>query len=350
MAYDLYGNWTEDEDQYADFGMPGSTVNQPQPSGTTDGGYNAYDQNGGSAGVDLGDITISDSDAAQRQAQVDSYFSQLQDRAGELGNVSTEGYYDDLMRHAFYDQNDAGGAFSSLMSQLDQRSAYDGTSVGDRDGGGSTALSGTYSGSGSGTGTSGSGSGTGGTNDALSQFMSYLTSRQTTADGYQSQLRDMLLNQLGIASQPVSASDPGIKQILDAQALTAQRSAERQQSMLAARNSADYLGDSGAQDTGMLGIEQDRGEAVMRGQADVLYQELNNRRTQLTQLLQLAVSSGDAQAAQAIQAQLAGITLQLQNQQYYSGLGERRYEFDNDLGYRLLMAEMLGNQNALSFL
>jgi hypothetical protein len=352
MAYDDYGNWIDDEIYGPDFGLTpgveawngtslddalqqqatsysfndastGDTRTQDERIAAYDSPYGStqYDGSGGRIDNVLGDTS--------------SLEQQLRDYAGSMYDpTDLEG----ILRNTGY-QTGGSSLSDALANQFgiyDQRAASDGGAGG----------SGAYSYGGTGSGSSGSGSG----GDALSQFMDYLSSRQSGADGYQSQLRDMLLNQIGVASQPVSASDPGIKQAIDAMALEAQRTAERQQSMLAARTAADGVGDSGTQDTGMIGIEQLRGESVMKGTGTLMYQELNNRRQQLTQLLNLAVSSGDQQAAQAIQAQLASLTLQLQNQQYYAGLDNNRYQFDNDLGYRLLMAELLGNQNAIGAL
>jgi hypothetical protein len=352
MAYDEYGNWQDDDIYGPDFGLTplpgadawnGTTVEQGLAQ-ASDGYRTSSDSPAGStpyAGPD-GNIDNVIGDTSGLEQQLRDYASQ----AGVSYDVSD---MEGILRNTGYQTGGSSldQALSNQFGIYDQRALYDGISVGDRDGASGTGAAGSTSGTGGGTGTSGT-AGTGGTgNTALDAYMQYLLGRQGTADGYQSQVRDLLMQQMGLASQPVSATDAGLAPIIQSQQLALSRSAERQRSQAAARLAADGLGDSGTADTAMIGIEQQRGESEAGMIGQILYNELNNRRQQLTTLLQTAIASGDAQAAQNIQAQLAAISLQMQNSQYYAGLDNNRYQFDNDLGYRLLMAELLGNQNAV---
>jgi len=163
---------------------------------------------------------------------------------------------------------------------------------------------------------------------SMDQFSAYLQQNQARIDAERAQTRQLLMEQLGAASRPVSATDPGIAPILDAQRLALQRSSERQRSQMAARLANENLLDSGTFDTGMLGIEQARGEAMAGFTGDILNRELNARREQLTQLLAMAVQSGDAESARQIQTQLAAITAQMDDRYRYAALAEGARQFD----------------------
>jgi hypothetical protein len=153
---------------------------------------------------------------------------------------------------------------------------------------------------------------------------------------FQGGLRDILMQQLGTAGQPVSATDPNLSPILQAQRATAQRTAERQRSALAGRASGMGLSNSGAMDTGLLGIEQQRGEAEMQGLSSVMGAEQQQRRQMLMGLLNPALALGDSQATQNISQQLGIMGSQLDQSNTY-----------DDAGYRLAALEALLNQQAL---
>ena len=164
----------------------------------------------------------------------------------------------------------------------------------------------------------------------------------------QQQRTQQYLNQiLEQASRPVSIDDEQFQPIVKAGRLGDQRNIERRRAALAERLAAQGLGDSGTMETGIQGIYQDVGESASQREAQLLANELQNRRAQLMQGLSMAMQSGNFQQAQALQQQLAAIDAQMRSYQFDANRSDRRYEFDNDLGYRL--AALQAQLNAQPF-
>lgn len=243
-------------------------------------------------------------------------------RAGvDLDSSDINRFRDPTLKH----DEDVPGFESALMTQLGLRAA-------------SNAPRGTpgrasmpqYSGGGSG-------------DSGMSAFLQYLERQQARQEAERASMRELLMTQLGEAQKPVGVNDPGIREVLGAQRLSGQRSAERMRTVLAERLAADNLGDSGAFDTGVQGIEQDRAFNETQATGQVLGREMEQRRMYLTQLLQLAVASGDAESARTLQAQLVALNSQMQNSQFNARLG-----FDYDaLGQQGALAEAGLNQSAI---
>lgn len=120
-------------------------------------------------------------------------------------------------------------------------------------------------------------------------------------------MRDLLMSRIGQASQPVDVETPGIKQTLAAQRLARQRSAERQRSQSATRLASEGLSDSGAAETAQIGIEQMRGEGEAGDIAATLLPEHQAKRQELQNLLAMAVSQGESEAARSLQAQIQAL-------------------------------------------
>lgn len=154
---------------------------------------------------------------------------------------------------------------------------------------------------------------------ALSQFTSYLQSRDQATQQQQAALREILMGQLGQASQPVSADAPGIREVLGGQRLALQRGAERQRAGAAEQRAYDGSGGLGGkaftQDVSRINEHQAETDATMTG--NVLHQELQNKRQQLTQLLAMATQLGDAESARLLQGQLNAIQTQLSQSNFY---------------------------------
>lgn len=154
---------------------------------------------------------------------------------------------------------------------------------------------------------------------ALSSFQSYLQQRDQAAQQQQAALREILMGQLGQAAQPVSADAPGIREVLSGQRLALQRGAERQRQGAAEMRAYDGSGGLGgkafSQDVNRIEQQQAEGDAQMTG--NVLHQELQNKRQQLTQMLALATQLGDAESARLLQAQLNSIQTQLSQSNFY---------------------------------
>ena len=154
---------------------------------------------------------------------------------------------------------------------------------------------------------------------ALSAFTSYLQSRDSAAQQHQNSLREILMGQLGQATQPLSADSPGIREVLAGGRLGLQRGAERARGDSAEMRAYDGSGGVGGKafesDVSRINQQQAEGDAVMTG--DVLNRELQNKRQHLTQLLAMATQLGDAESARLLQAQLSAIQTQLAQGQFY---------------------------------
>ncbi len=173
----------------------------------------------------------------------------------------------------------------------------------------------------------------------LDQVLAQTQQQGTQATTQNAGLKDILLQQLQGLSQPVSMNDPGLSGILGANRLTAQRTAERQRSALAERAATQGLSSSGALESGILGIEQQRGQNELTANSQVLGNELQQRRSSLQSLLTMALQLGDQESARAIQTQLQVLEQQLAQSNAYDDAGYR---------YAALQAQLNGQAtNAL---
>lgn len=156
---------------------------------------------------------------------------------------------------------------------------------------------------------------------ALGDLYRYLRDRDATAAQERASMREILMSQLGEATRPVDVNDPTLQRILGPQRVQLQRAAERQRSQAMARLASENLADSGTADTMLNAIEQQRGEAAAALTGRVLSQELSARRDQVARLLQLAMQTGDAEAARTLSGQLNLINQQLGQEQSLNQLG-----------------------------
>lgn len=181
---------------------------------------------------------------------------------------------------------------------------------------------------------------------ALGDLYRYLRERDQAAAQERASMREILLSQLGEATRPVDVTDPTLQRILGPQRVQLQRSAERQRSQAMARLAAENLADSGTADTMLNAIEQQRGEAAAALTGRVLSQELSARRDQVARLLQLAVQTGDAEAARTLSGQLNLINQQLGQEQAGNELGYRYSALQAQLAQAMLPYQY-ATQNAL---
>jgi len=126
------------------------------------------------------------------------------------------------------------------------------------------------------------------------------------------------MGQLGQWQQPVSADNPGIREVLAGQRVGLDRGADRARRESAELRAYDGSGGVGgkAYATDLERITQQQGEAEAQFRGQVLHSELQQRRQALLQALGMAMNSGDAAAAQAIQNQLGAIQSQMQQGQF----------------------------------
>lgn len=151
----------------------------------------------------------------------------------------------------------------------------------------------------------------------------------------QGNIRQMLMQQLGQLSQPVSVDAPGIKEALAGQRLGLQRSAEAARREAAERRAVEGFGPNSAQfGQDVERIQQRQGEAEAQMTGEALFGQLDQRRQSLNQLLAVALASGDAESARNLQAELAKLQMAQQESQFGRSLSQRGREFESDLGFR----------------
>lgn len=160
------------------------------------------------------------------------------------------------------------------------------------------------------------------------------------AGGFMGSVREQLMKILQQSQQPVDANSDQIKVPMEAAQNEAQRQLEGEQKALAEAQYAQGRGSASNELT--QGIQQSRERVAgslgnLRGQ--LLQRVAEQRMSQLQQALSLAVQSGDAEAARALQMQLAQMQNSLQRaslsegaRQFDLGLGERRRQFDDSFG------------------
>lgn len=178
---------------------------------------------------------------------------------------------------------------------------------------------------------------------ALQQFMQMLQSRDSAQQQQQAQLQQILMGQLGQASQPISADSPGIREILAGGRIGLQRGAERERKNAAEMRAYDGSGGLGGKafDADVSGILQRQGEGEAQMTGDVLSQQLQRQEDKLQRLLTLATTLGDAEAARNIQTQLQAIQTQLQQSNFYDS-SAFNYAQLNQSGNQAALMALLG--------
>lgn len=138
----------------------------------------------------------------------------------------------------------------------------------------------------------------------------------TSSGGFQDQIRAMLLQQLQGAQQPVDPNSAEIAVPYQAAAMDAQRNFDAERKALAERLYAEGNGTGSNELTQGLQQSAERtatGLASLKGQ--LMQRAVQARKDQLTSLLNLAMQSGDAESARAIQLQLGQLDASLRSQQ-----------------------------------
>lgn len=308
------GEYEDAQDEQENYGDP-----NPPAENTPTGSYRDFDNGSASPsqpGQLSGRVNPSASDNGEHANDYEQRFKD------ELGGLYDPSIYGDFLRNTSYNggQNQDDW-FNRIVSKNEQRA----TNIPGQGNGQRSAQGG---------------------NSQLSELMAYLQQRQQQEDAQRQAMRDILMQQITENSKPVTQDDPQIHSLIANQQLARQRAAERQRSQIAANLAGAHLGSSGAADTGMNAIEQQRGEGESYDIAKTMGGELQQRRTVLQNLLNMAVQSGDNQSAQTLQAQLHAIDSQLNDSHFQSDLGFRQSSFLDDLGMRLLAMQLGANQNA----
>ena len=149
---------------------------------------------------------------------------------------------------------------------------------------------------------------------------------------FSDQVRQLLLQQIGSATNPVTGEDPAIKAEMDAQTAGADRLRREQRASQAERAAMNGLL-NGGQSSGSF--EQDVNNDFSNEQqqlagvrADLFTREIQSRRQYAQGLLNQAMQSGDAESARQLQAYLA----QLDNAYRYAALAQNQGQFNDQFG------------------
>lgn len=167
---------------------------------------------------------------------------------------------------------------------------------------------------------------------------------------FQQQVRAQLMAQLGQLSQPVTGQDPAISGVNQAYRVARERSAQQERGAAAERAAFSGLNSggqgSGSYDSAAQGIQEQAGQDIAGHDAGVVMQEVQQRRGALQNLLQMALQTGDAESARALQLQIA----QMDNQLRQSQLAQQGSQFNAQLGQQASQwNDSFGLQSANSY-
>lgn len=163
---------------------------------------------------------------------------------------------------------------------------------------------------------------------------------------FQEQIRQMLLKTMTAASAPTTADDPQIKAEMDAQRGVMDRQTAQQRAASAER--AAFNGtlnggqSSGAFDTELNGIQEDAGHALTGIQSQLFSRVTQQKQAQLQQALSLAVQTGDAESARAIQMQIAQMDAEIKRQT----LAQQQSQFNDNYGLNVNDAQYTRDRDA----
>lgn len=125
------------------------------------------------------------------------------------------------------------------------------------------------------------------------------------------QIRQILMQRLQAAGQPVDPNNPSIAGPMTAARDEATRSSDKERTAL-----AENLYAKGGLNTDAISQKiQQSGESNAQGlsslRAQLMTRELQSRKDEMTQLMQMALASGDAESARAIQMQIAALNAEI---------------------------------------
>lgn len=164
------------------------------------------------------------------------------------------------------------------------------------------------------------------------------------ANPFLTQIRQLIMERLGKMGGDPSLDDPALKAQSEAYRVSRERGAQQQRAAMAERAAANGTlqggQSSGSFDTTLQGIYEDVGQDIAGNDAQLLGNETMQRRAEVQNLLNMALQSGDAESARALQLQLAKMDEALRKQQ----LSQQNRQFNADLGYRNRALDQSGRQ------
>lgn len=145
-------------------------------------------------------------------------------------------------------------------------------------------------------------------------------------NSFQGQIRAMLLAQMQKNSQPVDENDPSIKGELQSQDNALERTRRDRRAAMAERDAASGL-NSGGQGSGAFDADvasgfEDKGTQMSAVRSQLFARELTARRQTMNQQMQMALQTGDAELARALQLQISQADNQLRSLQLNQQQGQ----------------------------
>jgi hypothetical protein len=145
-------------------------------------------------------------------------------------------------------------------------------------------------------------------------------------------IRDQIMQQLTGLSKPVNENDPSIAPEMQAQERLLERNRQARRASAAERAAADGLLNggqgSGSFESDVASGYEDKGQQLSGIQAQLFGREIQSRRDKVAQLLSMAMQSGDAESARALQFQMA----QMDDQIKRLGLAQNQSQWDDSFG------------------
>jgi len=126
-----------------------------------------------------------------------------------------------------------------------------------------------------------------------------------------------LLNQPEISAEGLQ-NDPAVR----AQRIQAQRAEERQRAQLMEQNAIEGLADSGAEQTDLAGIRQERSESEAAFIGQLAIQQMQARREEIMQGIQIATQQGQFALGQQLARELAALDAALRREQVQASLAD----------------------------
>lgn len=186
------------------------------------------------------------------------------------------------------------------------------------------------------TGSGGSGGGSAG-----GPVMNWNQYNQPTAHAG---ILDSIWNQINAQAKQgtnIDTNDPTFRKQADTYAAAMERSRRNAVADNAERDNAKLLGDSGAHTAEDRLVNERAGQATAGFEADLAARELQNRRSEIQNALQMAMSAGNAEQQRALTRELGMLDMQLRDRTASNALGFDYSNMESQQNRAALMA-MLG--------
>lgn len=154
------------------------------------------------------------------------------------------------------------------------------------------------------------------------------------ANDFLTKIRQQIMERLGQMKGDPSLSDPALAAQSQAYRTSRERGAEQDRAAMAERAAANGTlqggQSSGSFDTELRSIQEGKSSDIAGNDAELLGNEVMQRRAEVQSLMNMALQSGDQESARMLQMQLAKMDEAIRMKQ----LAESKRQFDSDLGYR----------------